>query len=101
MAAPASAFPMPAPDTHPGTWTPEQHRNWRAVYVDGDRRAIAAHRAASAATVPATAPVAAAVPASTSSGAQAPSGAPVARRHPRQWTPAEHAAFRKEHRIDA
>ena len=105
MAAPTYDFP---PDElMADQFTPAQHRAYRALYVDREPAAIkawyaakdAAQQAASAAIAPAPSPAALPPAASTSSAAEAPSAAPAAKRHPREWTRAEDAAFRKQHGI--
>ena len=107
MAAPTYDFP---PDElMADRFTPAQHRAYRALYVDREPAAIkawyaakdAAQQAASAATAPPRPPSPAALPpaTSTSSAAEAPSATPAATRHPREWTPAEHAAFKRQHGI--
>ena len=105
MAAPTYDFPPD--DLMADQFTPAQHRAYRALYVDREPAAVkawyaakdAAQQAASAATAPASSPAALPPAASTSSAAEAPSAAPVATRHPREWTPAEHAAFKRQHGI--
>ena len=105
MAAPT--FDFPPVDLPADRFTPAQHRAYRALYVDREPAAIrawyvakdAAQRAASAAIAPAPSPAALPPATSTSSAAEAPSAAPAAKRHPREWTRAEDAAFRKQHGI--
>ena len=105
MAAPTYDFP---PDElMADQFTPAQHRAYRALYVDREPAAIrafyaakdAAQQAADAAAAPAPSPAALPPPTSTSSAAEAPNAAPAATRHPRDWTPAEHAAFKRQHGI--
>ena len=103
----SASFDFPAADLMADQFTPAQHRAYRALYVDREpaaRRAWyaakhAAQQAASAATAPAPSPAALPPATSTSSAAEAPSAAPAAKRHPREWTPAEHAAFKRQHGI--
>ena len=102
----ASTYDFPPDDLMADQFTPAQHRAYRALYVDREPAAIKAWyaakdaaSAASAATAPAPSPAALPPATSTSSAAEAPSAAPAAKRHPREWTRAEDAAFRKQHGI--